>query len=151
MSHGKPIGAARAARTRLGTHVTCTCTRAGESSCYVIAFGCFHPCVPLNPASQPSGALRSIIDQAKGAVAKFDRAEAAAAATTSGGAIDFNIGVRAAPPARTRTDSNIEMIDQRMPAKELTAKLTELRKMNRQMDRRKDELLTSSRSFVSRY
>ena len=110
----------------------------------------------------------SVIEQAKSAVAKFERAEAAAAAAATaaaaaataaaavaacasgGGDFDFNVGVRTAPTQARRESNYTTLLDQRTSTKELTAKLTELRKMNRLMDRRKDELLTSSRSFVSR-
>ncbi len=109
----------------------------------------------------------SVIEQAKSAVAKFERAEAAAAAAAAtaaaatataavaacasgGGDFDFNVGVRTAPTQARRESNYTTLLDQRTSTKELTAKLTELRKMNRLMDRRKDELLTSSRSFVSR-
>jgi hypothetical protein len=115
--------------------------------------------------------LCSVIEQAKSAVAKFERAEAAAAAAAAttaaaaaataavaavaacasgGGDFDFNVGVRTAPTQARRESNYTTLLDQRTSTKELTAKLTELRKMNRLMDRRKDELLTSSRSFVSR-
>ena len=123
---------------------------------------------PLQPLRQASSALCSVIEQAKSAVAKFERAEAAAAAAATttaaataataavaacasgGGDFDFNVGVRTAPTQARRESNYTTLLDQRTSTKELTAKLTELRKMNRLMDRRKDELLTSSRSFVSR-
>ena len=120
---------------------------------------------PLQPLRQAISVLCSVIEQAKSAVAKFERAEAAAAAAAAtaaaataaaaacasgGGDFDFTVGVRTAPTQARRESNYTTLLDQRTSTKELTAKLTELRKMNRLMDRRKDELLTSSRSFVSR-